>query len=334
MNIKGMFKIASLFTLGISLSACQGQLSEKSPIHPNPNMDQQARKEAQEENKFFEDGRSMRQPVEGTVARGFEKADDAYYRGVDANGDFIDYIPVDLTRSFLYRGKERYEIYCTPCHGQDGTGDGIIMEGNYGYVPAPSYHQKRLIDAPDGQIYSAIYDGVRTMPSYAHQIPTKDRWAIVAYVRALQESQNLNEEEMKAYPVDLAELRSEFKGDKAQEDSAAAANAPKNTPEPSVSIGKDVIAANGCAACHNETGAEGGIGPTWAGLFGHEVEVITESGETKTITADEDYIHESIVKPEANKPVDYKNGVMPPFGYLEDYKVQSIVLYIKNLSDN
>ena len=148
-----MFKIAGIFALGVSLSACQGQLSEKPPIHPNMNMDQQPRKEAQEVNNFFADGRSMRQPVEGTVARGFAKLDTEYYEGVDENGDFIEEIPVDLTRSFLYRGKERYEIFCTPCHGSTGAGNGIIMEGNYGYVPAPSYHDQRVRDLSDGELY-------------------------------------------------------------------------------------------------------------------------------------------------------------------------------------
>ena len=334
MNFKGMFKIAGLFALGISLSACQGQLSEKPPIHPNMNMDQQPRKEAQEENNFFADGRSMRQPVEGTVARGLAKLDVAYYEGVDENGDYIDYIPVDITKSFLYRGKERYEIYCTPCHGQTGAGNGIIMPGGYGYVPAPSYHDQRLVDAPDGELYSAIYNGVRTMTSYSTQVPVEDRWAIVAYIRALQESQNVNEQEMQDYPVDIAALQAEFTAERERQDSVAAARAPSDAPEPTVDLGKEVITANGCAACHNEDGAAGGIGPTWAGLFGSEGQVVTADGETITVTKDEDYIRQSIVEPEAAKPVDYQQGVMASYSYLADHEIESIVLYIKNLSDN
>lgn len=334
MKIKGMFKIAGVFALGITLSACQGQLSEKPPIHPNMNMDQQPRVEAQEENNFFADGRAMRQPVEGTVARGLAKTDRAYYEGVDENGEFIDYIPVDLTKSFLYRGKERYEIYCTPCHGQTGAGDGVIMEGNYGYVPAPSYHDQRVRDLSDGELYSAIYNGVRTMPSYSTQVPVEDRWAIVAYIRALQESQNINEQEIQEYPVDLSALQEEFTKEKARQDSIAAARAPKDAPEPTVDLGKEVITANGCAACHNEDGSPGGIGPTWAGLFGSEGEVITADGETITVTKDEDYIRESIVSPEAKKPVDYAQGVMASYSYLAEHEIEAIVLYIKNLSEN
>ena len=334
MNFKEMFKIAGMVALGVSLSACQGQLSEKPPVHPNMNMDQQPRKEAQEVNNFFADGRSMRQPVEGTVARGLAKLDTEYYEGVDENGDFIDSIPVDLTRSFLYRGKERYEIYCTPCHGQTGAGNGIIMEGNYGYVPAPSYHEQRVRDLSDGELYSAIYDGVRTMPSYATQIPVEDRWAIVAYIRALQESQNISEEELQQYDVDIAALNSKAAGEQAKADSIAAAReASSEGQEPTIALGQETITANACGTCHNEDGSPGGIGPTWAGLFGSEGEVITESGETITVTKDEDYIRESIVQPNAKKPIDYAQGVMASYSYLSEVEIESIILYIKNLEN-
>lgn len=328
-----MFKIAGLFALGVSLTACQGQISDKPPVHPNMNMDQQPRMEAQEQNNFFADGRSMRQPVEGTVARGLAKTDDAYYRGIDENGDFIDYIPIDLTQSFLYRGKERYEIYCTPCHGQTGAGDGIIMEGGYGYVPAPSYHEQRIRDLSDGELYSAIYNGVRTMPSYATQIPVEDRWAIVGYIRALQESQNISEEDIQQYDVDLASMQQEFMDEQARQDSIAAAReAQSEGQEPSIDLGQQAITANACGTCHSEDGSAG-IGPTWAGLFGSEGEVITAEGETITVTKDEDYIRESIVEPGAKKSVDYAQGVMAPYGYLSDVEIESIILYIQNLDN-
>lgn len=333
MNFKGIFKFAGIIALGVSLSGCQGQLSEKSPVHPNMNMDQQLRSEAQEQNNFFADGRSMRQPVEGTVARGLAKTDVAYYEGVDENGEFIDYIPIDLTRSFLYRGKERYEIYCTPCHGQTGAGDGVIMEGGYGYVPAPSYHEQRIRELSDGALYSAIYDGVRTMPSYATQIPVEDRWAIVGYIRALQESQNITEEELQGYDIDIASMKAKAAEDQARADSIAEARQPEETPEPTVTMGQEAITANACGTCHNEDGSDGGIGPTWAGLFGSEGEVITEDGETITVTKDEDYIRESIVEPNVKKPVDYAQGVMASYSYLSDVEIESIILYIKNLEN-
>lgn len=333
MKFKGIFKIAGIIALGVSLSACQGQLSEKPPVHPNLNMDQQARKEAQEVNNFFADGRSMRQPVEGTVARGLAKTDKAYYEGIDENGDFIDYIPVDLTKSFLYRGKERYEIYCTPCHGQTGAGNGIIMEGNYGYVPAPSYHEQRIRELPDGALYSAIYNGVRTMPSYATQVPVKDRWAIVAYIRALQESQNITEDELAEYDVDIAALNAKAAEQQAKADSIAAAKAAsQESVEASVSLGQEVITANACGTCHSEDGSAG-IGPTWSGLFGSEAQVVTADGETITVTKNEDYIRESIVSPEAKKSVGFEQAVMASYSYLADHEIESIILYIKNLEN-
>lgn len=333
MNFKGMFKIAGLCALGISLSACQGQLSKTPPIHPNMNMDQQMRKEAQEVNNFFADGRSMRQPVEGTVARGLAKLDTEYYEGVDESGEFIDEIPIDLTKSFLYRGKERYEIYCTPCHGQTGAGNGIIMEGNYGYVPAPSYHEPRVRDLSDGELYSAIYNGVRTMPSYATQIKVKDRWAIVAYIRALQESQNITEAELAEYDVDIVALNSKAADEQAKADSIAAERAAdQESVEASVSLGQEVITANACGTCHSEDGSDG-IGPTWSGLFGSEAPVVTAEGETITVTKDEDYIRESIISPEAKKSVGFEQAVMASYSYLADHEIESIILYIKNLEN-
>lgn len=173
MTAKNILKMACLSGAALVFASCRGQISEKPPVHPNMNMDQQPRMEAQEVNKFFEDKRSMRQPVEGTIARGLLKSDVAYYEGTDANGEWIADIPVEVTKELLYRGQERYDVYCSVCHGGTGAGDGIIMTGNYGYVPAPTYHQDRLREAPDGEIYSAIYNGVRTMPSYATQLKLK-----------------------------------------------------------------------------------------------------------------------------------------------------------------
>ena len=88
----------------------------------------------------------------------------------------------------LKRGQERFNIYCAPCHGQTGDGQGIVVQR--GYLPPPSYHQDRLRKMPDGYIFDVITNGVRNMPSYRHQVPVADRWAIVSYLRALQRSQN------------------------------------------------------------------------------------------------------------------------------------------------
>ena len=334
MTSKGILKIACVFGLGVMLTACRGQLSEKPPIHPNMNMDQQERKEAQEVNKFFDDNRSMRQPVPGTIARGLKKDDTAYYEGVDAQGNWIAENPVELTKSFLYRGQERYDIFCTPCHGGTGDGKGIIMTGGYGYVPAPTYHSDRLREATDGELYSAIYNGVRTMPSYATQIPVEDRWAIVAYIRALQASQNVDESEMNNYDVDLAALQQEYRDEQDRLAAIAEARTKEDAPEATPELGEQLVTQNGCIACHNIDGAAGGIGPTWKDLFGSETEGVNDSGERLTVTRDEEYIRESIINPAAFKMVGYEQGVMIAYDYLADHEIDAIVAYIKSLSDN
>lgn len=331
MSINGLRLASGLLLVGLVLGGCRGRITEKPPVHINPNMDQQPRKEAQEVNNFFPDGRLMRPPVEGTVARGLRKADLAYYEGVDENGNWVEEMPVEMTRALLYRGQERYNIFCTPCHGKAGDGQGVVTTGGYGYVPAPTYHQDRLREAPDGEIYSAIYNGVRTMPSYAHQIPVEDRWAIVAYIRALQASQYVTEAEMKEMGIDVDALKAE-KTAELEEKAAAEAETPQSTIEPSLEIAEKVIATNACNACHSIDGSAI-IGPTWKGLYGSEAEVITESGEYITVIKDDEYIKESILNPEAKKTRGFETGIMVPYT-LTETELQSMIMYLKTLSDN
>jgi mono/diheme cytochrome c family protein len=151
-------------------------------------MDSQAKYEAQEESNFFTDRSSMRMPVPGTVARGELREDDAYFRGKIGEEKLLSAIPIDVTMDALSRGKERYNIYCAPCHGLTGAGQGIVVKK--GFLPPPSIHIDRLREAQDGHFFDVISNGIRNMPKYDHQIPVKDRWAIVAYLRALQRSQN------------------------------------------------------------------------------------------------------------------------------------------------
>lgn len=187
-RIKSEIGLFALVLAAFVFTGCQGSISEKSPIHINPNMDRQERFEAQEANPFFADGRAMRPPVNGTVARGFLKEDVALWTGKTESGEFTS-IPVPVTLELLERGRERYQIYCSVCHGIAGDGQGIIMTGNYGFVPAPTFHSDMLRAQPDGYLYGVVHNGVRTMAGYGSQVPMKDRWAIVAYVRALQRSQ-------------------------------------------------------------------------------------------------------------------------------------------------
>lgn len=180
--------LTAVFVLG-ALAGCRGDASDAPPIHINPNMDWQERFDPQEANDFFADGRAMRPPVAGTVARGFLREDTAFHFGRDASGAYVASTPVEVTAELMERGRERYEIFCSVCHGSAGDGQGIIMTGNYGYVPAPTYHSEALRAAPDGYYYDVIANGIRSMPGYAQQIPVADRWAITAYIRALQRSQ-------------------------------------------------------------------------------------------------------------------------------------------------
>lgn len=321
------YLLFAAIVLPLVLSACRGQQSEQEPIHPNMNMDQQKRFDPQEENEFFSDNRAMRKPVEGTIARGNLKQDQALYQGINEDSSFVEENPVDVTKSFIYRGKDQYEVFCTPCHGITGEGNGIIMENNYGYVPAPSFHIERVRNESDGYLYSAIANGIRTMPSYATQIPVEDRWAIVAYVRALQRSQYVPEEEVEEYDVDLTELQKDHQEQMAAEAEEEAGAEEEGGGEVSVERGETIAQENACMACHTTDGAES-VGPTWQNLFGHEVTL--EDGST--VTADEEYLRESIVEPSA-KIVEGYPPSMTPYDFLSDSEINSLVEYIKSLSD-
>ncbi len=174
----------------VTLSGCfRGRPSDKPPIHLNPNMDTQDKYKPQTQSEFFADQSAMRMPVEGTVAIGQLREDGSYYFGKNSDGSFVQTNPVTLTRELMLRGQERFNIYCSPCHGRAGDGKGIITKYNYP-IPPTSFHQDRIRSMPDGQLFDIITNGIRSMPSYRHQIPVDDRWAIIGYVRALQRSQN------------------------------------------------------------------------------------------------------------------------------------------------
>ncbi|MEZ4860507.1 MAG: cytochrome c [Caldilineaceae bacterium] len=147
------------------------------------------------ESTFFADNASVRPKVADTVARGQAQLDDQLYTGRVA-GQFTDSFPFTVTLQTLERGQERYNIFCTPCHGELGDGHGIITD--YGMPTPPSFHDPDLRDQPAGYYFAIITDGTRVMPSYAARIPVEDRWAIIAYIRALQLSQNADSKELSA----------------------------------------------------------------------------------------------------------------------------------------
>jgi len=165
---------AAWLVLALLAAACRQQ------------MDDQPRYEPLEASRFFPDGQSSRPRVEGTVARGELHADAALYTG-KTGGRLVEKLPVPLTADLLARGRERYDIYCSPCHDRVGTGKGMIVRR--GYREPPSLHIERLRQAPAGHFFDVMTSGFGAMPAYAHQVAVRDRWAIVAYIRALQRSQ-------------------------------------------------------------------------------------------------------------------------------------------------
>jgi mono/diheme cytochrome c family protein len=171
-----------------ALLGCRGQTSEKPPLWIKHGMEFQGKFSAYGKTKFYPDGRTMRMPPEGTVAQGLLKEDKDYYFGGQDTAHYVTANPLKITSQVMERGQERFKIYCSPCHGQTGIGNGMVIQHGFP-IPPPNFHDERIVSMPDGQIFHTITYGVRNMPSYGKQIPEEDRWAIVAYFRALQRSQ-------------------------------------------------------------------------------------------------------------------------------------------------
>jgi mono/diheme cytochrome c family protein len=180
-RVLGVLVLTSL----VAVSGCaRGCTSSRPPIHLNPSMDDQPKVRAQTASSFFYDGSSMRQPVPGTVPIGGLKEDGAFFTGKGADGQFVATSPVPVTDVVLERGRQRAVIYCQPCHDARGDGKGILFQR--GNVPTASFHQEKILNYPDGQIFDVITNGNGLMAGYKWPIPPADRWAIVAYVRDLQ----------------------------------------------------------------------------------------------------------------------------------------------------
>jgi hypothetical protein len=168
--------VTALLATTTAFSAC------RLDMHVQPRENPLARSD------FFTDHRSARPPVEGTVARG-DLREDAYLYTGKVNGNPGDSMPFPVTKEVLDRGRERFNIFCAPCHSRVGDGKGFVPSRGFSRMP-PSFHIVRLQKAPVGYFYDVITNGFGIMPDYASQIPVRDRWDIVAYVRALQLSQN------------------------------------------------------------------------------------------------------------------------------------------------
>jgi mono/diheme cytochrome c family protein len=178
--------------------------SARPRVHPVPDMDRQPRLGSQAAFRLFSDRRAMRVPPAGTIARGHLDDDEHYFKGL-VDGQFATTFPPRLkpiTPEFMARGRDRFNIYCAPCHGLAGYGDGLISQvalqrdDSAGWVKPLSLHVDSVRSQPIGKTFNTISNGIRTMPSYASQIPVKDRWAIVLYVKALQRSQNATVDEL------------------------------------------------------------------------------------------------------------------------------------------
>ena len=290
-----------------AVSSCRGWESDQPPVHLNWNMDTQEKGKAYRKSTLFADGRAMRTPPAGTVAQGFLKPDSVRSFGLveaaDGKMKVANEFPADIDggETFVARGRDRYGIYCSPCHGLSGDGDGPV-NSRLG-VKAPSFHDVRLKEMAAGQMYGAILNGVNAgnMGSYAGQLKEDDRWAVLAYVRAMQKSRDPTVTLGGKPPVELA-------------------------PPPSVATaeyGKQLYAAKACIGCHSLDGSRL-VGPTWLALYGRK-----EVASGAEVIADDAYIPESIRMPMA-KIVEGYPPAMPAYP-LDDVEINSIILFIKTL---
>lgn len=286
--------------LAVTVTGCRGWETDAPPVHLNWNMDTQEKGKAYRKSDFFADGRYMRTPPAGTVARGFLKDDDARSFG-RVDGMAVTAFPSGMPdpEVALARGQNRFGIYCSPCHGLAGDGDGIVNQKLS--VKAPSFHDARLKDMPVGRMYEAILNGVNAgnMGSYAGQIVEEDRWNVLAYVRALQKQRD---------PSVTLGGKPEVK---------VADDAP---PEKK---GEGLYVSKGCNACHSIDGAKG-VGPTWLALNGR-----TEKTSKGLVTVDDAYLTESIREPGA-QIVEGFPPVMPPYPLTDD-ELKNLIAFIKTL---
>ncbi len=191
-----MFRAAGVVTMTVTaalLAGCRQDMHNQPKFYP------------QRGTSFYADNRSARPQVENTVARNQMHANTYFYTGV-VDGKEGDGMPLPVTAELLERGQEKYNVFCTPCHSRVGNGAGMIVQR--GYRPAGNFHTDRLRNAPLGHLYSVIANGYGAMPEYGSQVGAEDRWAIVAYVRALQLSQNARTADIPSgqHPQDLHEI--------------------------------------------------------------------------------------------------------------------------------
>jgi mono/diheme cytochrome c family protein len=172
--------VSFLVLLALVLTACSQKMRDQPKLGPD------------EPTNLFANGTSSQLPPADTQARGLLRDDTALFTGKDANGNDVTEFPFPITKDDILRGQERFNIYCAPCHARLGTGGGVVVANGF-YTP-PTFHDDRLRNAPVGHFFDVITNGLTTanasMPSYANQVPARDRWDIIAYIRVLQYSQH------------------------------------------------------------------------------------------------------------------------------------------------
>ena len=269
-------------------------------------MDKQDRFRAQGQTALFADGRMSRAQIEGTVAEGQFFEDASLITGKNGD-DYLTSMPAgfDVDAGTLASGQKQFEVFCGLCHGNTGAGDGPIhvrasalaMQGQATWVQPTDLVGKRIRDMEDGRIFETITNGLNTMPAYASQISVEDRWAIIAYMRALQE---------------------EF-GEAGPSAEELAAMSPAER-------GELYFTQQGCQACHTTNGAPL-VGPTLQGLAGSDVKLTT--GET--VTGDLAYFVESLRDPAAKTREGAIAGAMTPFPQLTDEEIADLFEYLSTL---
>lgn len=176
--------LVTVLLLALPLGACRQDMHDAPKLEPL------------EASRFFTDGRASRPLPAGTVARGRLHADDLLHRGVGADGALATELPMPVTADLLRRGRERFEIFCSPCHGRTGDGRGMIVQR--GFKQPQTFHQDRLRNMPVGYYFDVMTNGFAQMSSYAAQVPVEDRWAIAAWVQTLQLAQHAPVEHLSA----------------------------------------------------------------------------------------------------------------------------------------
>ncbi len=173
-RVSSRLALAACLAGGLAAGGCRQDMHDQPKYKPQAGSD------------FFLDRRAARPLPDGTVARGFERADTLLHTG-RAAGQPAAVFPFAVTSAVMERGRERFDIFCSPCHGRSGAGDGLVVRR--GFRRPASFHEERLRAMPPGHFFDVMTNGFGAMPDYAQQVPVEDRWAIAAYIRALQRSQ-------------------------------------------------------------------------------------------------------------------------------------------------